>query len=288
MSEADNKVVGWQPPATIQDLYEATSGNQFSGINRPTAGARTEGKLPEGDAPVQLYSLATPNGIKVSILFEELEEAGCDFSYDAHLINIGQGDQFLSGFVDVNPNSRIPACVDQQGPEGQSINLFESGSICLYFAEKYDKFLGQTPGDKPSIMNWVFWQMGSQGPMSGQFGHFFVYAPKDKCETRDYGSARYGMEVQRLCDVLDKHLAGRKYLVGDQYSLADIMVFPWFYQMMRGYPHESGIKANEFLDVSQYRNAVAWSENIQQRPAVQRGLTVCGSKDKGAKPWLSK
>ncbi|NRA67005.1 MAG: glutathione S-transferase C-terminal domain-containing protein [Pseudobacteriovorax sp.] len=277
----------WNPPKNIKDLYEATDGNQFSGINRPTAGARVTKALDQGDCPVQLYSLATPNGQKVSILFEELIESGCQFAYDAFLINIGEGEQFTSGFTELNPNGRIPTCLDRN--EGNPIRLFESGSIALYFAEKYNRFIPSDPGRKAEMMNWVFWQMGSQGPMSGQFGHFFVYAPGSKHETREYGTARYGMEAQRLCDVLDQALAGKDYLLGDEFSLADIMAFPWFHQLQTSYNHASGINAAEFLSVSQYENAGRWSRNLLQRPGFQRGLQVCSwtQKDKGTKPWLT-
>ena len=278
----------WIPPSGVDDLYKATSGNKFAGINRPTAGARGEKVLPVGTAPVQLYSLATPNGQKVSILFEELEELGCPFSYDAHFVNIGEGEQFLSGFVDINPNSKIPACIDQEGPSGKAVKLFESGSICLYFAEKYGKFIPENLAARAAMMNWLFWQMGSQGPMTGQFGHFFVYAPAEQKQARDYGVARYGMEAQRLCDVLNRQLSDRQFLLGDDYSLADIMIFPWFRQLSHGYRHGSGLFAKEFLGVEKYENALRWSERVEARPAVGRGLRVCNFREseKGSKPWL--
>ncbi len=203
------------------------------------------------------------------------------------VINIGSGDQFTSGFVSVNPNSKIPAMVDKEGPDGQPINLFESGSIVLYLAEKHGRFIPKDPRLRFEAMNWVFWQMGGQGPFTGQFGHFMVYAPADKCETRDYGTARYGMEVQRLCDVLNQHLATREYMVGDEYSIADIMIFPWFNQLQIGYKHTSGIAAADFLSVDKYTNVVAWAKRISERPAVQRGLQVCHWSN-GAKPWLEK
>lgn len=280
----------WQPPQKIETLFEATGGNAFSGINRPTSGAREEKMLDVGDAPVQLYSLATPNGIKVSVLFEELIEAGCDFSYDAHLINIGQGDQFSSGFTEINPNGKIPACLDRDSLNGEEVALFESGSICLYFAEKYQRFIPSDPTLKAKMYNWIFWQMGSQGPMTGQFGHFFVYAPSNKHETREYGTARYGMETQRLCDVLDKALDQKEFLVGDELSLADLIVFPWFRQLKIGYPHDSGVRANDFLSIEKYRHAVAWSERLEARPGVERGIQVCDWKNPelGTKPWLKK
>ncbi|GAX80767.1 hypothetical protein CEUSTIGMA_g8202.t1 [Chlamydomonas eustigma] len=270
----------WAPPAKIEEIFAKTAGNNFSAINAPTAGARTTQDLPVGSAPLQLYSLGTPNGHKVSILLEEL---GVD--YDAYIINIVKGEQFTSGFVAVNPNSKIPALLDKEGPDGKPINLFESGSIVLYLAEKYKRFMPTDPRLRVECLNWVFWQMAGQGPMTGNFGHFMVYAPADKIEARDYGVARFGMEVQRLCSVLDQHLAGRQYMVGEEYSIADIAIFPWFNQICTGYKHASGIDANGFLTASQYKNVQAWRERILARPAVARGLTVCGFSGV-AKPWL--
>lgn len=276
----------WCPPPVIEDLFAATAGNQFSAINRPTAGPRDDKDVPVGPAPLQLYSLGTPNGHKVSILLEELCELGL-VTYDAWTVNIGKGEQFSKGFTEVNPNGKIPALTDKEGPDGKPIHVFESAAIDLYLCEKYDGgFLPRDVRSRTEVMNWIFWQMGGQGPMTGQFGHFFVYAPADKKETRDYGVARYGMEVQRLCDVLDKALAGKTYLVGEKYSLADIICFPWFLQVMRGYPHASGIKACEFLSVTKYTNAIAWAERIKERPAVQRGLQVNGFTSPNPKPWL--
>ncbi|KAJ3339124.1 hypothetical protein HDU93_008608 [Gonapodya sp. JEL0774] len=209
----------WQPPKTIESLYAATAGNNFSAINAPTAGARTQRDLPRGSAPYQLYSAPTPNGFKASIA---LEEFGVD--YDAWTINIGKGDQFTSGFVGVNPNSKIPAMYDYGTSSGKPIRVFESGAIVMHLAVKHGKFLPQDPAKRAEVLSWVFWQVGGQGPMTGNYGHFMVYAPGDKGQARDYGVARYGMEVQRLCDVLDKHLSdGRQYLVGDEYTIADMM-----------------------------------------------------------------
>ncbi len=284
------KSIEWVPPMKIEDLYTATDGNQFANINRPDSGPRETKELPEGEAPIQLYSLATPNGQKVSILLEELLEAGCDCSYDAYLINIGIGEQFTSGFTALNPNSKIPTVLDKNGPHGQRTRLFESGSICLYFAQKFNKFIPHDPDLHAEMMNWIFWQMGSQGPMSGQYGHFFVYAPAEKCETRDYGTTRYGMETQRLCDVLDKALVGKSYILGKEISLADIMIWPWFYQMQTGYIHNSGRKAYDFLGIDKYQEALAWSERLLKRPGFQRGKEVCSwtKKDLGTKPWLNK
>lgn len=271
----------WTPPSRIEELYSKTNGNQWASINSPKAGAREEQPLPEGSAPVQLYSLATPNGWKVGILFEEL---GID--YDAFVINIGKGEQFTSGFVSVNPNSKIPCVIDKDGPGGAPISLFESGSIVQYFAEKYQRFIPSDPRLRAQTFNWVYWQMGGQGPMTGQFGHFFSYAPDDQVEARDYGASRYGMEVQRMCSVLDQHLKDKTYLVGEEYTIADIICFPWYKCVLTGYKHkETGRTAAEFLDVQQYKNVNAWYERILCRPAVQRGITVCNFNGV-AKPWL--
>jgi len=271
----------WTPPPKIEDLFSQLAGNAFSTMNRNTSGARTEKALPVGNAPLQLYSLATPNGIKVAIMLEEL---GVD--YDAYTINIGAGDQFTSGFVEVNPNSKIPALVDKEGPDGKPINLFESGSIVLYLAEKYKKFLPSSPALRYEVMNWVFWQMGGQGPFTGQYGHFMVYAPPEKCETRDYGVSRYGMETQRLMHVLETHLKGKEYIVGNELTIADIMIFPWANQLRTGYNHSGGVKTNDFMSVdSNYPNVVAWAEKLKQRPGFQRGMKVNGWSGP-AKPWL--
>jgi GST-like protein len=211
-----------------------------------------------------------------------LEELSAD--YDAHLIHIGKGDQFTSGFTAINPNSKIPALVDKNGPGGEPIKIFETASIMLYLADKFHCFMPTDPRLKTEAMNWIFWQMGGFGPMCGQFGHFFVYAPADKVDARDYGVARYGMEVQRLCSVLDKHLEGRTYLVGEEYTVADMCSFTWFNHLVTGYKHPSGADANSFLSISQYTNAMAWRDRIFERPAVKRGLTVCMGPV--TKPWL--
>jgi len=258
----------WTPPAKVEDLFKVTQGNQFSSINSPNAGARTERVLPVGDAPIQLYSLNTPNGQKVGILLEEL-----GVKYDAHVISLS-GDQFTSGFVDVNPNSKIPAAIDKEGPGGP-IHLFESASIMLYLAEKYNRFIPTDKRLRTEVMNWLFWQVGGQGPMTGNFGHFMVYAPADKKDARDYGVARYGMEVQRLCSVLETHLSKRKFMVGEEYTIADMAIFPWFNQIRGAYKHKSGMSANEFLSVSKYVHTIAWADRILERPAVKKGLTVC-------------
>ena len=183
----------------------------------------------------------------------------------------------------MNPNSKIPAVVDKEGINGKSINLFESASIVIYFAEKYGKFIPSDPALRYEALNWVFWQMAGQGPMTGNFGHFMVYAPPDKIETRNYGVARYGMETQRLLSVLDNHLNGREFIVGDEYSIADIVIFPWFHHLRVGYKHPSGISAKDFLSIDLYSNANKWADRVLARPAVQRGITVC-SQGVG-KPW---
>jgi len=268
----------WPPPAKVEELFPVLSGNRFSSINAPTAGARTQQDLPVGPAPFQLYSTTTPNGHKPAILLEEL---GID--YDAHLIQLN-GAQFTSGFTAVNPNSKIPAAVDKEGPDGNPINLFESGSILLYLADKYNRFIPSDKRLRQEVLNWLFWQVGGQGPITGNFGHFMVYAPPDKKDARNYGVARYGMEVQRLCSVLEHHLSTRKYMVGDEYTIADIAIFPWFNQIRTGYKHNSGIAALDFLSVSQYKHINEWADRILDRPAVKRGITVySGIK---VKPWL--
>jgi len=269
----------WRPPQTVEELFKVTSGNNFASMNSPKAGARAERELPVGPAPFQLYSLATPNGQKIGILLEEL---GAD--YDAHVISITAGDQFNSGFVSVNPNSKIPSAVDKDGPDGKPINLFESCSIMLYLADKYNRFIPTDKRLRTDVITWLFWQAAGQGPMTGNFGHFMVYAPPDKKEAREYGVARYGMEVQRLCSVLENHLATRKFMVGEEYTIADMAIFPWFNQLKVGYKHKSGIGAYDFLSVNQYVNVNAWAERILERPGVKRGITVC-SGGKG-KPWL--
>jgi len=211
-----------------------------------------------------------------------LEELGID--YDAHVVPL-TGDQFSSGFVGLNPNSKIPAAMDKEGPDGKPIHLFESASIVLYLAEKYNRFIPADKRLRQEVYNWLFWQMGGQGPMTGQFGHFFTYAPADKKEARNYGTARYGMEVQRICSVLDNHLSTRQYMVGDEYTIADMVIFPWFHSALRkGYKHSSGVTGSDFLSVNKYVHLSAWADRILERPAVKRGVTVC-TNGKG-KPWL--
>ncbi|MGT2949864.1 glutathione-dependent disulfide-bond oxidoreductase [Streptococcus cuniculi] len=234
--------------------------------NRPTAGSRFEQVLPRGENPLQVYSLGTPNGIKVAIMLEELKELGVtDAGYDLFLINIGQGDQFGSGFVDINPNSKIPALVDQSGEE--DVKVFESAHILLYLAEKYGKLLPKDVLTKTEMMNWLFWQTGAAPFVGGGFGHFFHYAPS----AQEYPINRYTMETKRQLDVLDQLLATRPYIAGDEYSIADIAIWSWYGRLVEGklYPGSA-----EFLDVASYKHLNEWTEKIAARPAVQRGLAV--------------
>lgn len=246
--------------------YKEGNGGKFAGINRPFAGARTERKLPVGKNSLQLYSLATPNGMKVSIMFEELLELGIkDAEYDAYLINIGEGDQFTSGFVEINPNSKIPALLDKNN--GKPIRVFESGSILLYLAEKFGKFLPTDSSQKTEVLNWLFWQMGAGPFLGGGFGHFFAYAP----EKFEYPIDRFTMEVKRQLDLLDKELAKKKYIAGDEYTIADIAIFPWYGLLVKGENYQG---AAEFLAVEEYKNLIRWADEIMKRPAVKRGRMV--------------
>ncbi|TLP53470.1 MULTISPECIES: glutathione-dependent disulfide-bond oxidoreductase [Pseudomonas] len=245
--------------------HEAASGGQFASINRPVAGPTHDKALPVGKHPLQLYSLATPNGVKVTILLEELLALGhSGAEYDAWLIRIGEGDQFASGFVEVNPNSKIPALFDhsQQPP----VRVFESGSILLYLAEKFGALLPKDLAARTETLNWLFWQMGSAPYLGGGFGHFYVYAP----EKFEYAINRFTMEAKRQLDVLERRLAESAYLGGDAYSIADIAVWPWYGQLVRGNLYG----AAEFLAVHEYPNVQRWAETIAQRPAVQRGTRV--------------
>ncbi|UVK81378.1 glutathione-dependent disulfide-bond oxidoreductase [Pseudomonas sichuanensis] len=245
--------------------HEAPSGGQFASINRPIAGPTHDKQLPQGLHPLQLYSLATPNGVKVTILLEELLALGhTGAEYDAWLIRIGEGDQFGSGFVGVNPNSKIPALLDRSVEP--PVRVFESGSILLYLAEKFGALLPKDPASRTESLNWLFWQMGSAPYLGGGFGHFYVYAP----EKFEYAINRFTMEAKRQLDVLDRRLAESSYLGGDEYSIADIAVWPWYGQLVRGNLYG----AAEFLAVDQYPNVQRWAETIAQRPAVQRGTRV--------------
>ncbi|WP_412545172.1 glutathione-dependent disulfide-bond oxidoreductase [Maricaulis sp. MIT060901] len=245
--------------------WDAESGGNFANINRPIAGSTHEKALPVGEHPFQLYSLATPNGVKVTILFEELLEQGItEAEYDAWLIRITEGDQFSSGFVGVNPNSKIPALVDRSGET--EVNIFESGSMLVHLAEKFGKFLPASGPERTEVMNWLFWQMGSAPFLGGGFGHFYAYAP----EKFEYPINRYAMEVKRQLDVLDRTLANRKFIAGDEYSIADMAIWPWYGALVRGVLYS----AAEFLSVDEYKNVKRWADEIAARPAVKRGIRV--------------
>ena len=253
----------YQPPQVWK--WESENGGRFARINRPVAGPTHEKGLPVGHHPLQLYSLATPNGVKVTILLEELLALGrSGAEYDAWLINIDDGDQFGSGFVDVNPNSKIPAMVDRSGPE--RIRIFESGAILLYLAEKFGEFLPKQPGARAECYSWLFWQMGSAPYLGGGFGHFYAYAPSKM----QYPIDRYTMEVKRQLDVLDRTLAKRRFLGGDGYTIADIANYPWYGALAQGKLYQAG----EFLDVESYTHVRRWAEEIDARPAVRRGRRV--------------
>jgi GST-like protein len=241
------------------------NGGAFASTNRPVAGATHEKELPVGRHPLQLYSLGTPNGVKVTIMLEELLALGhAGAEYDAWLIKIGDGDQFGSGFVAVNPNSKIPALLDRSGP--QPIRVFESGSILLYLAEKFGAFLPKDVPARTETLNWLFWQMGSAPYLGGGFGHFYAYAPT-KIE---YAIDRFAMEVKRQLDVLDRRLAESEYLAGPEYTIADIAVFPWYGGLAKGWQYE----AAEFLSVQDYKNVQRWADAIFARPGVKRGRMV--------------
>ncbi|MDM7933368.1 glutathione-dependent disulfide-bond oxidoreductase [Tabrizicola sp.] len=244
--------------------WDQANGGQFANINRPTAGATHDKALPVGAHPLQLYSLATPNGVKVTILLEELLEAGHDAEYDAWLIDIGKGDQFGSGFVEVNPNSKIPALMDHSVTPPQRV--FESASIMLYLAEKFGgAFIPKDPRARTEMFSWLFWQMGSAPFVGGGFGHFYAYAPSKM----EYPINRYAMETKRQLDVLDRHLAEHDWMSGD-YSLADMAIYAWYGNLVLGRAYD----AAEFLDVTSYTHVLAWAQKIDARPAVIRGRKV--------------
>ncbi len=245
--------------------WNKANGGTFANINRPIAGPTHEKELPVGKHPLQLYSLATPNGVKVTVMLEELLALGhSGAEYDAWLIEIGNGDQFGSGFVAVNPNSKIPALMDRSRPK--PIRVFESGAILLYLAEKFGAFLPTEPGLRAECLSWLFWQMGSAPYLGGGFGHFYVYAPM-KIE---YAIDRFAMEAKRQMDVLDRRLAISEFLAGDDYTIADIAVWPWYGALAKGRVYEAG----EFLQVDQYKHVQRWADLIDARPAVQRGRMV--------------
>ena len=259
MSEADE----YEPPRVW--TWEADSGGKWGGINRPIAGPTHEKDLPVGRHPLQLYSLATPNGQKVTIMLEELLTLGeTGAEYDAHLIKIGDGEQFGSGFVDANPNSKIPVLVDHSTTP--PTRVFESGAILLYLAEKFGRFIPEDHTARTECLCWLFWQMGSAPYLGGGFGHFYSYAPSKM----EYPIDRFTMEVKRQLDVLDRHLSDHPFMAGEAYSIADIAIWPWYGGLVRGVLYD----AAEFLDAASYKNVVRWADEIRQRPAVQRGRMV--------------
>ena len=246
--------------------WEKPNGGNFASINRPIAGPTHDKELPKGKHPFQLYSLATPNGVKVTVMFEELLAAGhTGAEYDAWLIEIGKGDQFGSGFVEVNPNSKIPALLDLSGPE--PVRVFESGSILLHLAEMFGAFLPTAAAARTEALNWLFWQMGSAPYLGGGFGHFYAYAP----EKWEYPINRFAMEVKRQLDVLDRQLATREFIAGPEYSIADIAIWPWYGNLTLGRAYGD---AGTFLDTESYVNVQRWAKAIDARPAVQRGRIV--------------
>jgi len=243
----------------------APSGGTFASINRPVAGPTHEKELPVGKHPLQLYSLGTPNGVKVTIMLEELLAAGyTGAEYDAWLIRINEGDQFSSGFVGINPNSKIPAMVDRSG--ALPLRVFESGSILVYLAEKFGAFLPKELAARTETLNWLFWQMGSAPFLGGGFGHFYAYAP----EKLEYPINRYAMEVKRQLDVLDRQLAHHRYVAGDEYTIADMAIWPWYGVLVLGKIYGAG----EFLSVHEYKNVKRWADDVAARPAVIRGRKV--------------
>ena len=253
----------YQPPKIW--TWDKESGGQFASINRPIAGPTHDKDLPVGEHPFQLYSLATPNGVKATVMFEELLAAGhSSAEYDAWLINIQEGDQFGSGFVDVNPNSKIPALLDRSGPE--PVRVFESGSILLHLAEKFGAFLPASGPARTETLNWLFWQMGSAPFLGGGFGHFYAYAP----EKYEYPINRYAMEVKRQMNVLDRQLTNNQFIAGDDYTIADMAIWPWYGGLALGKLYEAG----EFLQVESYENVQRWAKAIAERPAAKRGRMV--------------
>jgi GST-like protein len=253
----------YEPPAVW--TWDKASGGRFANINRPISGATHEKPLPVGRHPLQLYSLGTPNGVKVTILLEELLALGfAGAEYDAWLINIGEGDQFSSGFVEANPNSKIPALVDHSA--ATPIRVFESGAILMYLAEKFGVFLPTAPAARAECLSWLFWQVGSAPFLGGGFGHFYAYAPV-KIE---YPIDRYAMESKRQLDVLDKRLAQSEYVAGDSYTIADMAIFPWYGGMVKGWLYN----AAEFLSVHEYPHVLRWADQLLLRDAVRRGRRV--------------
>ena len=263
MSDTHDDAPGYTPPAVW--TWTPGHGGRFANINRPIAGPTHEQELPVGQHPLQLYSLGTPNGVKVTVMLEELLAAGhTGAEYDAWLIRINEGAQFGSGFVDVNLNSKIPALMDRSGPE--PIRVFESGAILMYLAEKFGAFLPTPPAQRAECLSWLFWQVGSTPFLGGGFGHFYAYAPVKL----EYPIDRYAMEVKRQMDVLNRHLATHRYMVGDEYTIADMAIWPWYGALSKGQLYEAG----EFLQVHEYAHVVRWADEIAQRPAVRRGRMV--------------
>ncbi|GAA6184896.1 glutathione-dependent disulfide-bond oxidoreductase [Aliiglaciecola sp. NS0011-25] len=245
--------------------WNKESGGKFANINRPISGATHDKELAVGKHPLQLYSLATPNGVKVTVLLEELLEKGHKGAeYDAFLVDILEGDQFSSGFVAANPNSKIPALVDHS--TSPPTRVFESGSILLYLAEKFNEFIPQDPTQRTECLSWLFWQMASAPLLGGGFGHFYAYAP----EKLEYPIDRYTMEIKRQLDVLDKLLADNEYMCGDEYTIADIATWPWYGALVKGLAYD----AAEFIEAHTYKNVIRWADQITERPAVQRGRMV--------------
>ncbi|BBB25798.1 glutathione-dependent disulfide-bond oxidoreductase [Amphritea japonica] len=245
--------------------FDTENGGAWSKLNRPTAGATHEKVLPEGKHPLQLYSMGTPNGQKVTIMLEELLAAGeTGAEYDAHLIRISEGDQFASGFVGINPNSKIPALVDRTTK--QPTRVFESGAILLYLAEKFGQFLPAELSERTEVLNWLFWLQGSAPYLGGGFGHFYAYAP----EKMEYPINRFTMETKRQLDLLDQQLATSQFIANDHYSIADMAIWPWYGNLARGVQYDAG----DFLDVKSYKNLQRWTEEVWQRPAVQRGNII--------------
>lgn len=258
---ANNQPPGYVPPKVW--TWDKENGGQFSNINAPTAGARFEQELPRGEHPIQLYSLGTPNGVKVTIMLEELLQAGFQAEYDAWLIKIYTGEQFGSGFVKINPNSKIPAMMDYS--QNPPLRLFESGSMLFYLAEKFGAFLPTDIAKRTETMNWLMWQMGSAPFVGGGFGHFYAYAPF----RIEYAIDRYAMETKRQLDVLDKQLADKEFIIGDEITIADFAIFPWYGSIMR-----DGYSAQEFLSTHEYKNVERWVSQLEARPGVQRGKLV--------------
>jgi GST-like protein len=264
----ENQPAGYEPPEIW--TWDQENGGKFASINRPIAGPTHDKDLPVGEHPFQLYSLATPNGVKVTIMFEELLAAGHTAAeYDAWLIKIGDGDQFGSGFVGANPNSKIPALVDHSTPT--PTRVFESGSILLYLADKFGAFLPEDPAGRTEALNWLFWQMGSAPYLGGGYGHFYAYAPFKM----EYPINRFAMEVKRQMDALDRQLAHNKFIAGDAYTIADMAIWPWYGVLTTGKIYcGDGFDTPKFLQTHEYKNVLRWFDDIAARPAVQRGRMV--------------